>query len=216
MVGIYEKKSSRRLFFLSMISFIIGAEKKAKYMRREIYSMKRKMICTITIIRYSAIPFYYRKYLMNCRSCLVLFLLFSSLAHAGKDEFIENILPEIHKAKAEMGGQAREVPNSLIIAQAGLESGWGTSTITKTKNNILGLTKGGKKYASFESLKDGFKYYLKALTTNPLHEDFRDMLEITKNPLRLISSLGSYAEDVTYQMKLRQIIVQNNLRRFDA
>jgi Bax protein len=142
--------------------------------------------------------------------------LFSSIAHAGKDEFIENILPEIHKAKAEMGGQAQEVPNSLIIAQAGLESGWGTSLITKTKNNILGLTKGGKEYASFSSLKDGFKYYLKALTTHPLHEKFRDTLEKTQNSLRLIHSLESYAEDSDYQKKIHTIIVKNNLRRFDV
>ncbi len=154
---------------------------------------------------------------MECRPCMVLFfVLFCNLAHAGKDEFIQLILPEIHEAKAEMGAEAKKVPNSLIIAQAGLESGWGTSTITRTKNNILGLTKGGKKYASFTSLKDGFKYYLKALITNPLHEDFRDTLEKTKNPLRLIRSLGSYAEDSEYQKKLHTIIVTNNLRRFDA
>lgn len=53
---------------------------------------------------------------------------------------------------------------SLLLSQACLESGYGTSNIAKTKNNFFGVY-AGSNYKTFSSPVEAFNYQLKLLTT---------------------------------------------------
>ena len=120
-------------------------------------------------------------------------------------------------------------PTSVILAQAILESGWGTSRFYKEGNNIFGIwsfssqderikVKGAdnvylKKYDSFvESVDD----YMLMLGRNPRYLDFRKARFETDDPFELIKHLKNYSElREEYIRRLRIVIKANHLIRFD-
>ena len=76
-------------------------------------------------------------------------------------EFLERIIP---LAKADM--KKTKILASLTIAQAILESGWGTSALARKSNNLFGIKGNGKNYKTFEYINgkrvdivDSFKVY---------------------------------------------------------
>lgn len=76
-------------------------------------------------------------------------------------EFLSRIIP---LAKADM--KKTKILASLTIAQAILESGWGTSALARKSNNLFGIKGNGKNYKTFEYINgkrvdivDSFKVY---------------------------------------------------------
>ena len=76
-------------------------------------------------------------------------------------EFLSRIIP---LAKADM--KKTKILASLTIAQAILESGWGTSALARKSNNLFGIKGSGKNYKTFEYINgkrvdivDSFKVY---------------------------------------------------------
>ena len=76
-------------------------------------------------------------------------------------EFLLRIIP---LAKADM--KKTKILASLTIAQAILESGWGTSALSRKSNNLFGIKGNGKNYKTFEYINgkrvdivDSFKVY---------------------------------------------------------
>jgi Bax protein len=120
-------------------------------------------------------------------------------------------------------------PTSVILAQAILESGWGTSRFYKEANNIFGIwsfnsqderikVKGAdnvylKKYDSFvESVDD----YMLMLSRNTRYLDFRKARFETDDPFELIKHLKNYSElREEYIRRLRIVIKANHLTKFD-
>lgn len=92
-----------------------------------------------------------------------------------REDFILQKLEIIQDAKNKVGGLSIKIPNSLILAQIILESGWGTSKLYKKRNNPLGL-KNGRKYAFFETKLDAVIYYLENLSEHTAYSQFRQML----------------------------------------
>lgn len=76
-------------------------------------------------------------------------------------DFLSRIIP---LAKADM--KKTKILASLTIAQAILESGWGTSALARKSNNLFGIKGNGKNYKTFEYINgrrvdivDSFKVY---------------------------------------------------------
>ena len=123
-------------------------------------------------------------------------------------------------------------PNSLIIAQAAVESGWGTSRFFVQANNIFGIWSLHAKHESiqaseardgytvrvrrYDSIQQSIQSYLLTLATNKHYKAFRQTLIQTKNPYILAEKLKRYSElGRVYTKRLRQVILQNNLMQYD-
>ena len=155
-------------------------------------------------------------YRQRIKILLILFIiLFPLIAFASvkKPDFISTILPEIEKAKVEIGGDALKIPNSLVLVQAILESGRGTSSKAKSGNNFFGIKRGGN-YARFNHYREGIKYYIITLMTHHAYKDLRK--HFGSDSLTLIKHLGKYAEDPRYKEKMAKIIKSDNLMSFDS
>ena len=129
------------------------------------------------------------------------------------------------------------IPISLTIAQAAIESGWGTSRFALKGNaffgqKIVGSNKNGikpienknplVKVRSFNTLKDSVYAYAKNLNTHNAYKKFRQVrreqrsLSQTLDGHYLAKTLKNYSElGKPYITKVQSIIKGNNLGRFD-
>jgi len=124
-------------------------------------------------------------------------------------------------------------PTSIIIAQAIIESGWGTSRFFEEANNVFGIwsfnesekrivasEKRGeknvyvKKYSSVE--QSIFDYFI-MLSTKNAYEEFREKRLESKDPLHLVEYLGQYSElGEEYIDNLKNTIQKNKLIVYDS
>ncbi len=144
-----------------------------------------------------------------------------------KTDFISSILPEIEMAKDRVGGIADKIPASLVLAQAIHESGWGTSNFAKDRKNLFGVktvkvirkNKSVRKvmvYKSFNRVGEGIRYYLSNYASNDDYEELRRYVSKGSGTHTLIKHLGNYAQDPEYAGKLKKIIDDNHLLKFDS
>ena len=113
------------------------------------------------------------------------------------------------------------VPPSLFLAQAIMETGWGTSSAARFKKSLFGVTlKSGVK--SYETLQESIDAYIHNLNYNSAYQGMRDLrfqMRVTKKELcshKLIGKLLKYCERrMWYVHKVRKTISKNNLKQFD-
>ncbi|MCB9946908.1 MAG: tRNA (adenosine(37)-N6)-threonylcarbamoyltransferase complex dimerization subunit type 1 TsaB [Rhodospirillaceae bacterium] len=99
------------------------------------------------------------------------------------------------------------VPPSMALAQAAVESGWGTSSLARNGNALFGQVglsgmraNTGHVYATFDQLIDAVDAYVYNLNTNPAYWSFRAMREAQRQAgqqpdgLTLIGGLTAYSE----------------------
>ncbi|MGK9233096.1 glucosaminidase domain-containing protein [Inquilinus limosus] len=116
------------------------------------------------------------------------------------------------------------VPPSLALAQAAVESGWGTSYSARRRNALFGQTAGSAvRYAAFERLIDGVAAYARNLNTHPAYAGFRARraaLRAARQKLDgydLASTLGRYSTRGTaYIRDVRAMIRGNDLVELDS
>ena len=128
------------------------------------------------------------------------------------------------------------IPPSMAIAQAIVESGWGTSKFAIEGNSLFGehFSNGanGKyipasgsniKLKAFPSIYGAVKSYSININRHRAYRKFRAMrLEMRKNnvdlnSIELIETLGSYSElGDEYILYIKNIINKNSLQKFDA
>lgn len=124
-------------------------------------------------------------------------------------------------------------PTSIVIAQAIIESGWGTSKFFEKANNVFGIwsfhghekriaasEKRGdktvylKKYSSVES--SIFDYFV-MLSTKEAYRGFREKRLESQDPFVLIKELGNYSElGDAYIENLKNTIEKNKLLAYDS
>lgn len=129
------------------------------------------------------------------------------------------------------------IPPSLILTQAAIESGWGTSRFSRKANNLFGhwcFKKGcglvpqgrdeGKKHevAKFKTVNHSVRAYLKNLNTHHSYSELRKKradLRDSKQPLTgiaLAPTLSKYSEERgKYVKKISSFIKQNNLQEYN-
>ncbi len=133
--------------------------------------------------------------------------------------------------------RADEIPPSLALSQAALESGWGTSRFVKEGHNLFGMwcyepgcgivpkrRPKGKTYevASYSSPRDSFLAYFRNLNTNRYYLEMRAIRkshrnqDLAFNGIDLAQGLQRYSQEGSeYISKVRSVIHSNKLTRFD-
>lgn len=123
-------------------------------------------------------------------------------------------------------------PTSIVIAQAAIESGWGTSRFFEEAHNVFGVWSFNEKDVRLEAAtaRNGRKVYLRAYPDlSASVKDYLDVLsrsnafrglriarESTDDPYQLLPYLTNYSERKTrYTALVRKVIEQNRLTRFD-
>ena len=123
-------------------------------------------------------------------------------------------------------------PTSIVLAQAAIESGWGTSRFYLEANNVFGIWSYNSKeprvkasegrdgqdiyVKKFDSLSEAMLGYFKVIARGP-YARFRAMRETSSKVSDLIPYLNSYSElGDEYISRLANLIQFNNLERFDA
>jgi len=126
------------------------------------------------------------------------------------------------------------LPNSLILAQAAIESGWGTSRFVREGNNLFGLrTKSGQgmvpkqqdqgkafTVSRFKDLQSSIDYYLWNINSHPKYDELRRIRgsePYPHDPFKLVQGLRHYSEigDEYVQMVI-WVIEYNNLQEYDS
>ena len=129
------------------------------------------------------------------------------------------------------------IPNSVALAQAAIESGWGKSRFAKEYNALFGeytynqnegvvpLNRDdGKTHLikSFSSYDNSVSSYFKNINSHFAYKDFRDLRSVMRQKNNfsdvdlLINKLNSYAEDNNYISTLNSIIEKNKFFKFDS
>lgn len=128
------------------------------------------------------------------------------------------------------------IPPSLAIAQAALETGWGTSRFANQGNALFGEWTFGErrgivpasrgpqkdhKVRSFDSLLHSVLAYMDNLNSHPAYRDMRAKRASSRaygntiNSQELALHLNAYGGDAAYITKVNQVIRSNRLRAFD-
>lgn len=124
-------------------------------------------------------------------------------------------------------------PISIAIAQAALESGWGSSRFFKEANNVFGIwsfSENDNRITANES-REGKQIYLKKyenllgsvedyhilLASSDTYSDFRACIQRDSNVYELIWYLRIYSERRDqYVIMLRNVIAANDLIKYDV
>ena len=128
------------------------------------------------------------------------------------------------------------VPESLVLAQAAKESGWGTSRFAREGNNLFGIwcfTEGcgltprarnadlGHEVQRFNAVVDGVRYYLRTINTHRAYESLREIRAEARRdrtaPLGEMLAMGleRYSErGLAYVREIQSMIRYNRLSRF--
>jgi len=129
------------------------------------------------------------------------------------------------------------IPNSIVLAQAANESGWGTSRFAREFNALFGeytynysdgivplMRKEGEKHLvkAFESMDKSVQSYFNNLNSHYAYNSFREVRKIMRkknnfnNIKLLVEELDSYAADINYIKTINSIIDVNKLDQFDG
>ncbi|GHU11873.1 hypothetical protein FACS189449_04260 [Alphaproteobacteria bacterium] len=113
------------------------------------------------------------------------------------------------------------VPSSLTVAQASLESGFGSHSAIHRKNAFFGMMQNSRKLLAFDTLLESVVAYTKTLNVNPCYKNFRKirrkMLDGSQkiDGAKLSKALGQYAKSRNYNDQLQRLIREYNLATLD-
>jgi len=163
----------------------------------------------------------------------------NSTEHAWLNQLATNYrvkTTEVAEQLAELTLKVDTLPTSLVLAQAAIESGWGTSRFAKQGNNLFGqwcFKKGcgivpqhrandqTHEVASFSSINESIKAYMSNLNSFPAYQKLRDLraAERTKRTkvsgASLVGGLERYSEQgKTYTDKVFKMMRQNKLEQY--
>ena len=116
----------------------------------------------------------------------------------------------------------QQIPRELIIAQAIVESNFGTSRFATEGNNLFGIrvwSKNGmlplKQDASinwrvktYKTKCQSVKDYINVLNNNHHYQEFRQIRERTKNPMILADTLDNFSTSKEYANHVKQILTK--------
>lgn len=119
-------------------------------------------------------------------------------------------------------------PQSIVLAQAVLESSWGTSRLFYEANNIFGMkshhanepriaTNGNRVwFKKFETLEDSVRAYYKIIAKRQEYKEFREARFLLDDPFEMIQKLNTYAEiGSKYPQELARLMRHNKLQKYD-
>ena len=121
------------------------------------------------------------------------------------------------------------VPYEMIIGQAALESGWGTSRFAVKANNLFGIRTWSKDVPhllpngiakwpgwgvrSFPSKCDSVQEYVRLLNEHQAYVKFREARKTSNDPIVLIKTLDKFSTTADYDKRVIRII--NKIRKLE-
>jgi len=125
------------------------------------------------------------------------------------------------------------LPNSIVLAQAAVETGWGESRFFIQASNLFGIWSfdetesriaAGKNrnnktifLRSYDDMSTSITDYFEVLARVGAYKSLRKARLQTSDPFLLIPHLKNYSERRNwYTRQLKKVIRQNNLTRYDA
>ncbi len=122
------------------------------------------------------------------------------------------------------------IPVSLVLAQAAVESSWGSSRFTRDANNLFGMWTWGErgivperrdegqthKVRIYDTILDSVRSYILTLNRHTAYEPFRTVRQESTDSLSLISGLKAYSSrGEAYIEELARVINYNDLQKYD-
>jgi Bax protein len=150
------------------------------------------------------------------------------------DSLFISLLKVRYKAKAidELIYKVRSLPNSIVLAQAAIESGWGQSRFFVKANNLFGIwsfnkneprltaarIRGNKRIylRSYHDLTESINHYFEILSRSKAYRSLRKARIETTDPMKLLPHLRNFSERRTsYVNQLESVILLNKLKHYD-
>lgn len=137
------------------------------------------------------------------------------------------------KSDAELLARLKPHPQSIVLAQAAMESAWATSRFFTEANNVFGIwstkrnepriaageKRNGKRtiwLRKFDTIEDSIRAYYKIIATGRAYREFRALRVKTDDPYKLVKKLDKYSEiGEHYGKELAQVIRYNGLTKYD-
>mgnify|MGYP001270550557 CR=1 FL=1 len=144
----------------------------------------------------------------------------------GKDVFVYSLSNCIDQIVTGTPKDKR-IPKALIIAQAALETGWGTSRFANEGNNLFGIrtfnegdewllpiTWDQDKWIGwgvkvYETKCDSVKDYVRIINTVFAYEKFRELRDQKADVYTLVDTLEQYATKSSYTELVKKVIKYN-------
>lgn len=139
-----------------------------------------------------------------------------------------------YKAKdiKDLMGRLVTLPNSVVLAQAAIETGWGESRFFKQASNLFGIwsfnanesriaagTNRSDKtifLRSYDDMSGSIADYFEVLARHHAYRGLRKARLTTSNPYALLPHLRNYSERKGwYTRQLKRVIRQNKLTKYD-
>ena len=151
---------------------------------------------------------------------------------SGKDEFVMSLSQCIDHIYLDVSEEQR-VPKVLIIAQAALETGWGTSRFANEGNNLFGIRTFNKddewllpitwdqnKWIGwgvkvYQSKCDSVKDYVRIINEVWAYEGLREVRDNGGDVYEMADHLTLYASKPTYTTLVKQLIKYNLEGKYD-
>jgi len=152
----------------------------------------------------------------------------------GEEHFQIEKLKKEYRAKTdnELLMALKPHPVSIVLAQAAIESYWGTSRFFTEANNVFGVwsfdpnepriaanNKRGDKIIwvkKYNTLEDSIRDYYRVIGRGVAYKEFRKLRIITTDPFKLVVKLEKYSEKRSeYGKELSSLIRYNKFMQFD-
>jgi len=132
----------------------------------------------------------------------------------------------------ELIGRMRTLPNSIVLAQSAVESGWGQSRFFLSGSNLFGIwsfnanepriaaahTRGNKMIylRAYPDMSESIEHYFEILARSTAYRSLRKARLRTDNPFKLLPHLKYFSERRSaYTRQLKAVILENNLTQYD-
>jgi len=115
-----------------------------------------------------------------------------------------------------------QIPTSLIIAQAIVESNFGTSRFAREGNNLFGIRVWSKegmlplkqdpsinwRVKTYKTKCQSVKSYILTINENHHYQEFRQLRNRTKDPIKLADTLDNFSTSKEYTNHVKQILIK--------
>jgi Bax protein len=125
------------------------------------------------------------------------------------------------------------LPNSVILAQTAVESGWGQSRFFLQARNLFGVWSFNAKeprmpasrkrktrqvyVRSYDDMAQSISHYFEILARSRSYRELREAMQRTQDPFELLPHLKYYSERRSaYTHQLKKMIIANNLTQYDT
>ena len=151
----------------------------------------------------------------------------------GEAEFADSLMNRFRaKSYDNLLVRLKPTPTSLVLAQAAIESGWGSSRFALEGNNLFGVWTTSNDKSIIESLygrgdqqiylkkynniAESIDHYFLTLGRHRAYRSFRLKRYEQGDVYELIDALDKYSETgEAYTLLLRKVIEWNNLKQYD-